>query len=262
MRASAIPLAALLALTGCYSSPPLPVENPPSSSALWPEKLRIADGVILGENHGTNEYPAAFLDLVKTGPKPMLVGLELRDTDMRLPCSGEGAWPDRWAAKRQDGRRSAAMFKMICELQQMERKGDVKLVYFDDRDFDNPTFYRNASRLIAANMARGTFQKFAVLSGNFHSRNDEGKLADLLEQEGLEIVTATGSTPRGTAWVCTETGCGAKEFGSPFCRPSRQANARPFWTFNGDEEALRIDGRWDACLNVAKITASPPANTQ
>lgn len=256
-------LAGIAVLAGCVTSPSSLAKSNAPLTSFWPEKLINSDGVVLGEIHGTNEFPAAFLELVKTGPKPMLVGLELSAAEVDLPCMKKGSWPESWLAEMQDGRRSKAMFAMVCELQELERDGKVRIIYFDNRDAENPNFYAHASRLLGKDMASGIFAKFAVLSGNFHSSNADGRLAALLRADGLQVVTATGASSRGSAWVCTRQGCGPTDYPSPFCKVANAtALDSPLWMFGGEPGTERIGRNWDACLSVPSTSPSSPAAVQ
>jgi len=107
------------------------------AALLWSKaNLRFNN---VGEDHGTNEVPEIFADLVcsaGTNGRPIIVGLEM-NSQSNLDAYFDA--PDRAAAERRilgsdewksgsDGRTSKAMLALLAELSAWRRQGLVKKV--------------------------------------------------------------------------------------------------------------------------------------
>ena len=247
--------ALIAALAGCAhlgnaNPSPLPA-NP-----LFASDLAAHDGFVIGELHGTAEAPAAFANMVASLPERSLVALELRAEVENLGCPN-GNLPAAWTAPGQDGRSSAAIHSMVCALKTLEADGRITILYVDDRSRESPQYYETAAARITAAMASGRYAHFFAYTGNFHSSNQPGHLPDILRQNGLDTLAVTTSHPEGTAWNCIpgEEGidCGEHESRGSFCEAESQTGAG--WQTYGHSS-----DRWDRCLTLPSMTASPPSH--
>jgi hypothetical protein len=210
----------------------------------------------LGELHGTQEIPEYTRQLVVRLAKHhrVLLGVEQREDTGKLPCGRKGSLPESWQAPQsdQDGRTSRAMQSFICKVRS-ETPHRLELVYLDQRTEDAPVLDKAAAAKFASRFKRSN-SVGVILVGNFHSRNAEDSIAGHLRSQGLRVVSATASSaqPISTAWQCREDGCGVKAAGADMCRAT---SASPEWIKSPDP-------RWDYCLLLPKLTASPPADSE
>jgi hypothetical protein len=250
---------ALLTLGTSAGLNPDIAQPPPSREAVegpdfpLPERGRT---ILIGEFHGTSEIPRLFAGLVRrtAAQRRVVVGLELPPSTRRLKCRPGGRLPESWRAETQDGRTSAAMRDLVCELRSLARSRRVRLVYLDDEgergsDFDA----RAAARF--HNAARRRPSAGLILAGSFHTRNANGTIAYHLRALGTEVDTVVVSAPRGAAWHCTDGGaCGPTDVRLNFCSQRPPTAERVYWY------AVRTQGaQWNYCLSVPRLTPSAPA---
>ncbi|HZG07850.1 MAG TPA: hypothetical protein VEZ70_02610 [Allosphingosinicella sp.] len=214
-------------------------------------RLARGDILLIGEVHGTRETPAAFLALVDRATAAhgiAGVGLEMPITAGAAGCDGGdaplGAF---WRRPVQDGRSSAAMRELVCDLKARAARGKVRLLYLGGAGIgDYPA--RTAARLgIEADAGR----PILVLVGNFHARNTPGSIAAVLAGQGRKVTALTASARTAETWSCTAEGCGPRPMGMGFCQVEPTG---PYLL----TKAIR-DSRWDGCLALPRATSSPPA---
>ncbi len=205
----------------------------PGAERLWQPATRW---VIVGEMHGTNETPAAFVNLVclagRTG-RPVSVAIEYSEdfqpaVDAWLLSDGGAKaraallemriWHRE--ASNQDGRSSGAFLKMFEQLRLMKR-------------------------LILA------------LVGNFHAiRKEEAFPGNPTRTAGslmppARTLTVNVVSNGGRAWFCDQQGCGDQASGY-----AREAPVGIVYSADADR-------RWDATYELGvPTTASPPAIPQ
>lgn len=236
------------------AAPPLPSRAEAEGPDFpLPERGRT---ILIGEFHGTAEIPRLFADLVRrtAAERRVVVGLEVPPSTRRLKCRPRGRLPESWQAQTQDGRTSAAMRDLVCELRSLARSRRVRLVYLDEEgergsDFDA----RAAARF--HNAVRRRPSAGLILAGSFHTRNSNGTIAYHLRALGAEVDTVVISAPRGTAWHCTDGGgCGPTDVRLNFCSQRPPTAERVYWY------AVPTQGaQWDYCLSLPRLTASAPA---
>jgi hypothetical protein len=192
------------------------------------------------------------------------VGLEIPRTeqeDIDRYLESEGTVEDQqrlrasgwWQRDYQDGRSSQAMFDLVRELRAYQT--NLRVILIDDpgsvlgRD-------RTMANLLAAEIDRRPEDLFVVLTGNLHSQLIPGRSEPMgyhLRQmrPESEIISLNITHGGGTAWVCTNDGCGVL-------------------TLRGEDGIGQgvelypqsMENAYTGRLHVRKITASPPASRQ
>jgi hypothetical protein len=255
---------ALAALSATASAGTLPsgadcAEIPGAGQALSAGRI-----VMVGEIHGTNEMPAAFVRLVcgalQRG-QTVSVGLEMFDPDGALGAymtsDGDAAARRALLAQRhwngmRDGRSSEAWLGMI-ETFWTWRRGGLPLSVFalNDRSFAGGYDQVMAARLRQEHTAHPQ-ALLLTYTGNVHSMLERpaglpaptGTLVADLAPVSIELTSEAGQ-----AWLCSGPGeCGAHDF--------------PAMPGNGPRHAAQASARAGAYtlqINVGRITASPPA---
>jgi hypothetical protein len=220
--------------------------------------------VMVGEIHGTNEMPAAFMRLVcgalQRG-QAVLVGLEMFDPDGALGAymtsDGDAAARRALLAQRhwngmRDGRSSEAWLGMI-ETFRTWRRGGLPLNVFalNDGSFAGGYDQVMAARLRQEHAAHPE-ALLLTYTGNVHSMLERpaglpapvGTLVADLAPVSIELTSEAGQ-----AWLCSGPGeCGAQDF--------------PAMPGNGPRHAVQPSARagtYTLQINVGHITASPPA---
>jgi hypothetical protein len=226
--------------------------------------------IFVGEYHGTNEIPDAFVNLVCLAAKkrgPVTVAVEypsdmqpVLDTWMASDGGDEAkaaflAAP-YWQRKFQDGRTSTAFLRMFERLRLLHGVGQVVALRAFDSPYDGSDKRdRNAamaSRL--TDIAGATKGLTLVLVGNVHAMRREiafgtntvRPAAMLLPEAQRVTVDVNGAG--GSAWACTREGCGIQDAGK---RPAAPASI--VWDKAPDR---RFDVTYD--LGVP-FTAAEPA---
>lgn len=231
---------ALMAAAPEKPQPPLP----PSGGAL-----------VLGEIHGSREVPELFLvmvqDYVAEGKQP-IVAVELPPSAGKLGCPF--AHVDNmslfWRNDYQDGRTSLAMAELICALRPLVATGDLKLLFMDDEKRPG-SFDADAARRIAK-LLEGTSKHAFILTGNFHSRNAPESISGQLQALGVKTTSVTVGAPKATLWVQMQGDVRGSEqpMTVNFCKTDLGSAV----AFSPLESP-----KWDYCLNLPEMTASPPA---
>ena len=259
MRGRLFLVAMLLAGASCARIPSSTVErgfttSPSTYEATDPEglgSLSPRDVIVFGEVHGSNEVPVAFLNMVDrlvARSAFVVVALEMPVGAVDAGCRAEESNVlDRfWTRDVQDGRSSVAMRELVCELKQRASQNTVRLVFFGSSA-------RNASGV--ANRLHAEIDAaqapMAVLVGNYHARNTPISLIGKLRERELRVKSLTASSPNATTWSCSASGCSARPIGMNFC-PS--VSGAPYRLTT----AIR-DARWDGCVVLPRLTASPPS---
>lgn len=210
------------------------------------------EALIVGEVHGTNEVPKAFLALVDESlshSKLVSVGLELPVTAGLVDCADTGnsdAFGDFWKRRSQDGRSSRAMLELVCALKKLAAQGRVRLLYLGNA---GKAFPEEAARRIDVELTGG--HPVLVLIGNFHNRNLPESVTGLLRARGRKVTALTASAKAGTAWNCTAQGCLSQPVSMAFC----DAAVNDGYLISSEI----VDKRWDGCLVVPAVTSSAPA---
>jgi hypothetical protein len=255
---------ALMAFSAAASSQDLPpgvdcTEIPGTAQVMTAGRI-----VMVGEVHGTNEMPAAFLRLVcgalRRG-QAVSVGLEMFDPDGALAAymasSGGAAARQALLAGRhwngmRDGRSSMAWLGMIETLRSMRVRGlPIGVFVLNDLSFKGSYDQVMAARL---RQERTAHPDALILSytGNVHSMlkiaapfpAPVGALLADLKPVSIELSAAAGQ-----AWFCRGAGeCGVGDWpAAPENGPLHVARPSP------------RTGVYTLQLNVGRITASPPA---
>lgn len=218
-----IAVALALALSPC---PALP-----GAEALWATPRRW---IVVGESHGTAEAPAAFGDLVcRAGSRrPVVAAVEQPASDQPLidafmtSDGGEAARAallkaDMWTSR--DGRSSQAYLALFERLRLMVREGMVRRVVAFQPMWQGPSFDAAAYEAAMAKLLRDASPdaetRVVALVGNVHAMlrevhfgNKAYMPAAALLPRG-ETLTLNVSGNGGSAWNCTEAGCGAHDLG-------------------------------------------------
>jgi erythromycin esterase-like protein len=221
--------------------------------------------VLLGEVHGTHEFPAlvaAVAERAVAGGVPVTIGLEIPSTEQPAVdayLDGRGGVAELTAGTfwrrppaDHDGRASVAIVALLTGVRGGRAAGaDLDVVAFDlgrsrsarqdDRDA------AMAAHLVDAARARSG-GCVLVLAGNDHTRltaepelfgPDRLPMGWHLAQHLTDVVSLTGSTRGGTAWCITdpEAGGAVQELA-----PSDQPADHP------------------AFIDVGPVTAAPPVS--
>ncbi|QIK78570.1 hypothetical protein G7077_06340 [Sphingomonas piscis] len=228
--------------------------------------------IIVGEQHGTNEMPAAFVDIVchaATSKRPVVVAVERPEgeqaaIDAYMESDGgpkaiaaltaSEMWHDK---QMQDGRGSQAYLQMLDELRRLHHRGVVeRVVAFQPwRPALEMAKYEETMAQILQSASSDPNQMVLAFVGNCHAARlplcrDKPAAAYLPSSERLTInVDGSG----GTVWNCIvlegKLKCGSRGLGT----------AKP-------PHAPRIElmedpkAHYDAVLLLGgPLSASPPA---
>jgi hypothetical protein len=233
---------------------------------LWRQSIRW---IIVGEIHGTNETPDAFINLVCLAAetrRPVTVALELSSDGQPVIdayLASDGGTQARasllslpnFTAEMQDGRGSGAFARLLERLRQMKMVGKVKQVIATDISASTPSAQdRNVA--MARNWIAIPAPKNGViltLVGNVHAMRTPitfGKrtivpAGSLMPVDQTVTLNVIGNG--GTTWNCQAEGCAAHANG-----PARQTGA-------GINYSKASDRRWDGVyeLGVATTAAEP-----
>jgi len=233
--------------------------------AVGEASLSPGGTLVFGEIHGTREFPAAFGTIACNAAEDgaVVVGLEISRAeqpriDAYLASDGGAAARTEllrgahWSSR--DGRSSEAMFGLIDKVRTWRAAGaSVALVAFDvdggwdDRDEDM------TGPLVAARRAHPD-APMVVLVGNYHARlaSKEPRMAAYLARQIANVDTFDAAYGKGTAWVCTDRGCGVHDWGE---------GEDPGPTRITRDVVIDRDGNtvFHGHLHVGRITASYPA---
>jgi hypothetical protein len=231
--------------------------------------------VMMGEVHGTSEYPLFTLDLVKNlkaAGKKVTLALEIPanfQTTIEQAVTQKDlsvlAGSDFFQSKFQDGRESLAMALLI-----MAASEDANILCFDkdwnaaakDRDLE---MAKNVTRYAKKNPDR----TIVLLAGNYHTRLEEhvseppftpmGYYLSHVDTDPIDrsnIFSIIGRAEKGSNWACysaTPEECGVKRYkdGAP-----NYATAKDWTRYFLIEPTLQ-DGH-DASIFIRSTSASVP----
>lgn len=230
--------------------------------------LRPRHVVLIGEPHGTAEFPAlvaSMVDVLVSAGTSVIVGLELPMTE-ELERGAVGSFWSR-NAEYQDGRSSRAMAELVNGLAQRQRDGDpVEMVAMDGPwvapGSNVPLDYldlleRPRDELMAANllavMDRTPRACTIVLAGSMHTSTHGTAwrtLGSILLPWFPILVSLMGQLTGGTRWLLPASG----EPGHEAEVPSLDLPTGALWA---DEPGA--DGH-HGYVNLGAVTASPPAS--
>jgi len=240
----------------------------PGSERLWDPAIRW---VVVGEQHGTNEAPEAFAQLVclasRTG-RPVTVALEyVRNDQSEIDtylCSDGGPKAraalmklHQFADPDQDGRGSIAFFRLLERLRIMRNAGMIRSVIAADIDATRPMTKARDAVLAEHWQAAPAPANGIVLAyaGNVHAMRKPVTFGD------RTVITAGSLLPRsrtmtvnimtngGESWNCVDDDCGVHSDGT----------ARPGIS-RGIQYAADPAMMWDATFDLAvPATAAAPA---
>jgi len=250
------------------------------AALLWSKaNLRFIN---VGEDHGTNEVPEIFADLVcsaGTNGRPIIVGLEM-NAQSNLDAYFDA--PDRAAAERRilgsdewksgsDGRTSKAMLALLAELSAWRRQGLVKKVVaisvsrMEAIDRSDQESLAKAVALGEKRMAEVLLHAASespealviTLAGSFHAsrRNDH---PEIIAYKPMGAYLPVGQTlalmidhSGGSTWDCDLKGCGPQHLKSSASLPRGVSLDRKSGEDSGFDGILAIGTR---------VTPSSPSN--
>ena len=234
--------------------------------------LARAPVVLLGEMHGTSEFPAFVAQLACHAERlgPVMVALELpRDMQPALDAfahepseaNGKALFAhEMWTKEYQDGRASLAMKALIEELAAQSAHGQkVRLLAIDEPSQPDVRDKAMADQLIAAHHGAPDAH-IIVLTGNVHNRLTAGVPWDEnyrpmgfeLREAGVPVTSLHGTYGAGTAWYCETSevqSCGVKPLESDKAAGS----------FSVSLEQPCPGGACDGSFHVGTPSASRPA---
>lgn len=234
--------------------------------------------VVIGETHGTDEFPRLAL-AVATGALvrgPVRIALE-HDADGQpaldeyLDSEGDASDRERFLAlpawSTNDGRGSVAVFNLVEGCRRLRADGkavDVRLVDHGSAELRGAAFTpTRRDQVMAERLVDACSSSAAVVAliGSVHARHD-GRVpfrvergyetAGAILRRTMSFVSLLGTYSDGTAW-CTRTKLGRVVSGRHRFRGTDRGS-EPFIELVADEAGY--DGR----AYVGRITASPPAN--
>lgn len=252
-------IASLLALA---LSPCAPL---PGAEALWAGPSRW---IVVGESHGTAEAPAAYADLVCNAgdQRPVVAAVEQPESDQPLidafmASDGGGAAraallkANMWLSR--DGRSSEAYLALFERLRLLMRDGRVSRVVAFQPAWRGPfdaARYEVAMAKLLRDASPDARTRVVALVGNVHAMLREVNFGGsaYMPAAGLlpkgETLTLNISPNGGSAWNCTNQGCGAHDDAWPPPRPYPRGIV------------LGGDTPWSGSFYLGlATTASPPA---
>lgn len=237
--------------------------------------------LFFGEYHGSKQSPALFGDAVAevSSLKPILVILEQNQSEARrvsqylngkismadVVDSGEWLWALKDPQRREDGRHSIAMVKLLYRLRRLRERGRVIDIGGTNADKLPPKVTYNAEManniLKLSNAFPGVTM---VYTGTAHAKKLPGRAAGLLPSRRTFSITTVpvGRTLVNSLWICRPQGtgivCGYLNYrGIPVKHPPRPCGS--FGVHRSSADRIKKTG-FDAYACVgAPITASPPA---
>lgn len=231
--------------------------------------------LVIGEMHGSNEYPAFAKSVVcqlLAANKPVILGLEIPEDEqvaINHYLQSSGTADDRrvlqqgkfWQGKLQDGRSSVAMFGLIDAVRKLKQSGQkVLLAAFDiNNNYEPVPLEKNEAfprgrrdgemtlNIIDRLRQYPEYTYVALVGANHASRGkhypnnpDFSPMAYLLSQ-WEPIQTVYLSHQGGEFWVCRKPG---EQF---VCGPH-----------NYSARETKISAQDDFSIELGKVTASPP----
>lgn len=186
--------------------------------------------IVLGELHGTREFPALAGELLcalGAAGRPWLLALEIAHEeqpaiDRYLLSPGAAADQRRLLAGRFwggfngtfDGRSSQAMLALIERVRQLRLQGRaVGILALDGALDELPRDAAMAARLQLARAAQPGAQVLALV-GSVHASRQRGASFDpdfepmAYHLRGLAPISVLQEAAAGRAWICRDSGCG------------------------------------------------------
>lgn len=218
---------------------------------------------LLGEVHGTVEIPAFVARLACAAAERGLhvaVGLEapqeLTENFLRYLQSAGDAQAQQDLIQGEfwhfdDGRSSQALVSLLDTLRTLRQSGkQVSLFLIDGNNGSIETRDRQMATRIATQVRALPAAVVLVLLGNLHARTDSAEWAGWHIKELLPgLRTLNASYASGSAWCCTNRGCGAHQISGA------DLGMQPFVELFPSTHANGYTGRF----YVGPITPSPPA---
>lgn len=218
---------------------------------------------LLGEVHGTVEIPAFVARLACAAAERGLhvaVGLEapqeLTENFLRYLQSAGDAQAQQDLIQGEfwhfdDGRSSQALVSLLDTLRTLRQSGkQVSLFLIDGNNGSIETRDRQMATRIATQVRALPTAVVLVLLGNLHARTDSAEWAGWHIKELLPgLRTLNASYASGSAWCCTNRGCGAHQISGA------DLGMQPFVELFPSTHANGYTGRF----YVGPITPSPPA---
>ena len=254
---------------GCRSVSASTCNPVPGAELLW--SMPSLHWLLLGEVHGTNETPDAFIEIACNAlsrGKKLTVALE-RASSEQAALEAILTSPDLVAAKKSllaqpdwangmDGRASEAMLRLLLSLRELHNQYKELSVFAFEAPFEAESPGTRDAAMGKSLLALGRSKPdnlILVLSGNVHAMKTPmfgTKVAAMFLPEGqtlsLQVLDRGGAT-----WITSRNGCGASPGGAPDKAPQK-----PFGIYL-DPKLARY-GTVDGILALGKpVTASPPA---
>lgn len=236
-------LSALLAIIASPISCP-PVEG--FAKAVSRSQVRW---IVVGETHGTNEMPAMFANLVCLAARtaPVVVAVEQPEQDQSAIdayLNSDGSkraeteflqammWRTGQPDSAFDGRSSQAMFRLFQSLWLQHKHGTVvrviafepslsytngafRMPWLNNKPVNQGDFEKRMATLLLDKHSAAN--RMLVLTGSAHARRKPmDKIPDLEPMASFLSADVTltfllTSHGKGSAWTCSETGCGVHE---------------------------------------------------
>ena len=265
-------LPVLLAMQCCTASAEEPVCPATGKFPVAELKTRV---LVIGEMHGSNEYPAFAKSVVcqlLAANKPVILGLEIPENEqvaINHYLQSSGTAEDRralqkgkfWQRKLQDGRSSVAMFGLIDAVRKLKQSGQkVFLAAFDiNNNYEPVTLEKNEAfprgrrdgemtlNIIDRLRQYPEYTYVALVGGNHASRdkhyphNPEFSPMAYLLSQWEPIQTVYLSHQGGELWVCR--------------KPGDQLVCGPY---NYSARETKVSAQDDFSIELGKVTASPP----
>lgn len=250
------------------SAPPA-CSSPPGTEVLLEQPQRI---LVLGDNHGTVEIPAAFLGIVCEAAQqgPVTVGLEMAETERPLIDRAMAA-PDETAARDMllygdfghsrsiDGRNSEAMLDMMVGFWRLKAAGyDLTIhpfmpVLSTIQERPQAWWELEMAYGMSRALANRPQARVLIFVGDLHarkaalpSRPDIG-LPAAGHLHAADTLSLQIAQQGGTSWGCRPE-CGLQTSGGAYDVEVRGITISPV-----------EDGAYDGVWAVGPTTASPPS---
>lgn len=227
----------LAALSGCQNvHSEADVTSRPASS-----DTPVTRVVVVGEVHGTNEIPDAFLSKVehalKSPARPVVVAVELppgalsdakavsRNCSRLDECAALLRTSPFWAKSR-DGRSSQAYFRLVQALTRLEDQGQIQLIGVDLRKTGREQFGVLAGEVVASHLARPA-SRALVLVGSAHAEADGSgnSISSALRSYGYATSVLQAIGKAGAAWNCVGGECAVHPLPARACEASATTGA-------------------------------------
>lgn len=228
--------------------------------------LQPGEITIFGEIHGTREVPRLISNLVTSVKNtPVVVGLEIPDimTATLTTFMNSDGTPDDVAKllthrfwEYRDGRASKAMLQLLVDLRKLRSEGRIIDVFAFDHTSDPDPRARDQG------MASNIIKKLTtieiektitfIIAGNMHARIDNQRwMAWHVRNQFPKMVSLNNAYSGGTAWVCTDKGCG------PTTMAGIDRGTDQFVERNTSQTE-----RWQGIFYLGSISASPPVHDE